>query len=143
MVPGASVGVMAEKPNSRLSQAAADLGLPDLEHHQDWGIQLADPGRLPEFVSYYREHQAEFDEWAQEFDLGELLLESANDALRDGGQPHSLIEEVVSLIAARREHEPTQFLLEYWTGLDRLEWLDGKKYYHYPIARLLKQALGM
>lgn len=117
--------------------------MPDFEHHQDWGITFADLERLPGFVAYYREHQAEFDEWAQEFYLGELLLESANDALRDGGQPHSLIEEVVSLIAARQEHEPTQFLLEYWTGLDRWEWLDGKNYYHYPIARLLKQALGM
>lgn len=124
-----------------MSQAAADLGLPDLGDHQDWGIEFADPGRLPEFVAYYQEHQAAFDEWAQEYYLGELLLESANDALRDGSQPHSLIEEAVSLIAARREHEPTQFLLEYWTNVDSPEWIDGTA--HYPIARVLLQALRM
>jgi len=89
---------MASKLNPRMSQAAAGLGLPYSAVHQDWGIEFADAERLPEFVAYYREHQAEFDEWAQEYYLGELLLQSANDALDDGVQPHSLIEEAVSLI---------------------------------------------
>lgn len=120
-----------------MSQAAADLGLPDLGDHQDWGIEFADPERLPEFVAYYREHQATFDEWAQEYHLGELLLGSAYEALHEGRQPHSVIEEAVSLVAARCQYEPTQDLFKDWTGLDPDEWVDEAR-----IAAGLYEQLG-
>lgn len=118
---------MADKLNPRISQAAADLGLPDLGDHQDWGIEFADPGRLPKFVAYYREHQIAFHEWAQEHHLGELLLGSAREAIYEECQPRSSIEEAVSLVTARHQYEPTQDLLRDWTGLDLHEWIDGEK----------------
>ncbi|WP_102127067.1 hypothetical protein [Deinococcus planocerae] len=117
---------MDATPN-RLSQAAADLGLPDHEGHQDWGIEFADPERLPEFVAYYRDHQATFDEYAQEYHLGELLLGSAREAIYAGCQPRSLIEEAVALVAARHECEPTQDLFTDWTGLTPHDWTDREK----------------
>ncbi|MEF2278109.1 hypothetical protein V3W47_07335 [Deinococcus sp. YIM 134068] len=131
---------MADSLNPRLSQAATDLGLPYDGSHQDWGIESADPERLPEFVAYYRDHQAEFDEWAQEYYLGELLLQSANDALHGSSQPYALIETALFLVIARREHEATQFLLNYWVRLDRSPFVEGKT--EFPIAAVLRRAFG-
>ncbi|BDP40847.1 hypothetical protein DAETH_08160 [Deinococcus aetherius] len=42
---------MPSKLNPRMSQAAADLGLPYSALHQDWGIEVTDPDHLPEFVA--------------------------------------------------------------------------------------------
>jgi len=123
-----------------MRRAAADLGLPDLGDHQDWGIEFADAARLPEFVAYYRAQQGGFDEWAEEYDLGELLFQSANDAFLSDLQPQSVIEEAATLVAARQEYEATRLLLNYWTRLDSHEWIDGD--IAFPIAAMLRRALS-
>ena len=131
---------MERGQNPRMSQAAADLGPPDLGDHQGWGIGFADAARLPEFIAYDRAQQGDFDEWAQEYHLGELLLESANDALLDGVALPSLVEEAVMLVVGRWAHGPTLHLLEGWTGLDSPEWEGGAL--AFPIAAVLRRSLG-
>lgn len=115
---------------------------PDIE--QDWGITNADATRLGEFVTYYERHAATFDTWSVEFYLGELLMESANDALRDGLGDPTQVQAAVSAVVALSLTEPTSHLLEYWTALDLPdeEQDDAGNSEFWPIANLLRQALA-
>ncbi len=80
-----------------IQQTAAELGLLWDESIHDWGIVNADPFRLDEFSTYYQNHSENFD-WAQQLSMGELLFESANDALLGNVSTEITPEEVIDLI---------------------------------------------
>lgn len=134
---------MTRTPTWTMSRAARDLRVryPDLD--QDWGISNADPARLAEFVRYYEQHAPTLDSWEVEFTLGELLLESANDALIEGPSDRLAVNAAVRLIAARSATAPTRALMEYWTTLDGLnagQQNGGAD--DWPVAGRLREALA-
>lgn len=99
---------------------------------QDWGIENADPFRLDEFSTYYQDHSESFD-WGQQLWVGELLLESANDALLGNVSTDITPEEVIDLILKNIETEGTQHLLNYWRGLPSPD--------HFLISAILRERL--
>lgn len=115
------------KPDNEagLVELAAALGL-DYEA-QDWGIVNADGNRLAEFIQFYEAHK-ELSA-AQKFELGELILASANDAIGRGefALPASLRP---FLICHRGDFEPH---IEYWHNLH-----DGEEF---PFAEWLCEHL--
>ncbi|MVN86645.1 hypothetical protein GO986_07685 [Deinococcus sp. HMF7620] len=70
----------ADEPLS-LARISEDLSLWIDKAMQDWGIVNADSARLRAFAPYAAQHADTPKTWAAEYGLGELLLESANDAL--------------------------------------------------------------
>jgi len=125
-----------------LSQAAADLGLPCDPSSQDWGIEHANATRLKDFVAYYRQHAAMFEDDALERELGWLLLESANDALLLDFSDEETIREVLNVVVARQGAEVTGEVIDSWRSADlpgEEGWMDGAE--AYPLARLLRQVL--
>ncbi|MDP9765109.1 hypothetical protein [Deinococcus enclensis] len=125
-------------PLLSLQQAAQELNLPYGYVEQDWGITNADATRLGVFVAYYVRHRRVFPDWNVEFSLGELLLESANDVLRDGTGPLHDVEAAVQAILSQQGEAPTQALLDYWVNLDRIDDGDQDASAWYPVAALLR-----
>ncbi|ULH15529.1 hypothetical protein MF271_16705 [Deinococcus sp. KNUC1210] len=133
-------------PPLTLVQAAKDLDVRYPDMPQDWGICNADATRLSTFVTYFVRHAPTFADWGLEFYLGELLLESANDALRDSIGEYHEVEAAVRAVLSRQATHPTQLLLAYWLHLDDLHEDDdddeGKRHERnawYPVASLLRQ----
>lgn len=92
---------------------------------QDWGIANADGARLSEFVSYFRRVALEP---TQRFELAELILASANEALSSG--KHVSIEEIIELT---RDFESSfAHHIEYWLAL-----ADDDEF---PISAMLRNA---
>lgn len=125
-------------PLLNLQQVAQELHLPYGFVEQDWGITNADATRLGVFVAYYVRHRRVFSDGDVEFSLGELLLESANDALRDGTGPMHDVEAAVQTILSQQNQAPTQTLLDYWLNLDRIDDGDQDASAWYPVAALLR-----
>jgi hypothetical protein len=70
---------MHSDPDSDVRALANALGLEWHEGGQDWGIEHADPDRLAEFISFYRENVDATD--AAEWALTELIFASADELL--------------------------------------------------------------
>jgi len=99
---------------------STELGLQD--EPQDWGIVNADAVRLDEFIEVY-ERPDLVD--AERFELVELVLASANEALeRDAAADLHRLSQL--LPGMRRQAAVT---VEYWVRLDADE---------FPIARWLR-----
>ncbi len=108
-----------------LRELCSKLGL-SLES-QDWGIINADPNRLREFISFY---QSESMMPSQRFELGELILASANERLLAGTAREN--EDMRMFIDFVRNHWREQEAhFAYWLGLNPDD--------EFPIAALLKQ----
>jgi hypothetical protein len=90
-----------------LRQLCQSLGL--LYEPQDWGIINADERRLSEFIAYYEANPLSV---TQRFELGELILASANERLL---RNESLPEALLAFLARHRSELSTQ--LEYWRNL--------------------------
>jgi hypothetical protein len=90
-----------------LRQLCQSLGL--LYEPQDWGIINADARRLSEFIAYY---EATPLSETQRFELGELILASANERLLAN---ESLPEALRPFLARNLGDLATQ--LEYWRNL--------------------------
>ncbi len=94
---------------------------------QDWGIINADPCRLREFICFY---ESEPLAPTQRFELGELILASANERLLAGATKEN--EEMQMFVNFVRNHWKEQEAnVTYWLGLQPDEEL--------PIAAVLKQ----
>ncbi|MEF2279980.1 hypothetical protein V3W47_16935 [Deinococcus sp. YIM 134068] len=130
---------MAEQEPDRLAGTARDLGLPYDENDQDWGIMYADHTRLPEFIAYYRERSAEFN-WGQRYDVGELILASANDAIVERHPHGDLLPTIFELLVADQDHPATRMLLEYWSSLHSDPEAIGADEV-FPISRLLDRLI--
>ena len=92
-----------ESLNSKLS-----LQITGLE--QDWDVELADPKRLGEFISFYQRTALSFDEKKA---LMSLILASYDELLNKNGiSKNELWHEIASLI--RSEKELFRELLDYW-----------------------------
>jgi hypothetical protein len=90
---------------------------------QDWGIVNADGNRLVEFVRFYESHP-ELSA-AQKFELGELILASANDVLCTKG---TLDQRLLEFLATSRGSFEAH--MEYWRGLEDVK--------EFPIAEWLR-----
>ncbi len=93
---------------------------------QDWGIVNADSERLSEFIQFY---ESENLAPSQRFELGELILASANERLRIGvaeGDP-GMATFARFILSHWKEQEVH---IAYWSGLERKE--------EFPAAGLLK-----
>jgi len=79
---------------------------------QDWGILNSDPDRLEEFVRFY-----ETTDLAptQRYELGDLVLASANDALVKQELDENRLQELAAFIARNRASLQTR--IDYWAGL--------------------------
>lgn len=97
----------AEKALRRMSD---ELGL--VYESQDWGIINADRHRLQEFIQYFDAQQRLVS--TQRFELGELILASANEVLVAGEE--ALPGDFLEFLGRAREHFDVH--VEYWAGLD-------------------------
>lgn len=79
---------------------------------QDWGIINADGNRLEEFVAVYDSHQFSVEIRYQMF---ELILASANDALEKKRQEANVMRVIQDFIRRHGQDFPVQ--VSYWTGL--------------------------
>lgn len=98
-----------EKARAELRELSAQLGLQWEE--QDWGIVNADPGRLSEFITFYQSTPGLSP--TQRFELGGLILASANEYLVNGEKP--LPESVARFLVGNCQAFKAQ--LEYWLTL--------------------------
>ena len=85
---------------------------------QDWGICNADADRLEEFLDFYGSHVPE-DPYELEV-LAELILQSAEDALRGDELEKSLRDRLVAFIADHGQDFPDT--LGYWSELEQTDW---------------------
>ena len=85
---------------------------------QDWGICNADADRLEEFLDFYDSHVPE-DPYELEV-LAELILQSAEDALRGDDLEKSLRDRLVGFIADHGQDFPDT--LGYWSELEQGDW---------------------
>lgn len=95
-----------------LKQLCQSLGLS--YEPQDWGIINADAQRLPEFIAYYEANPLSA---TQRFELGELILASANERLLSKAcLPEALLPHLV------RNKQAFETQLQYWENLaDKVE----------------------
>ncbi len=110
-------------PVRDLKKLSEALGLP--YEPQDWGIVNADAARTEEFIDYYEVH-VELGR-TQRFQLGELVLASANEAWIVGNRKSSGILKAF----LERRGSDFQLHIEYWRGLDDPE--------EFPLSAWLKE----
>jgi len=111
-------------PEELLRELSERLGL--RFQTQDWGILNSDPDRLEEFVHFYE--TADLAP-TQRYELGALVLASANDALVKQDLDENRLQQLEAFIARNRASLQTH--IDYWAGLAReLE---------FPIAGVLKR----
>jgi len=108
------------EPPLTLAKATKDLDLSFDDMNGEWGILNSHGARLPNFVSYYVLHAPTFADERVEFELGELLLDSANDALFDGTAKYHDVEAALRAVLSRQSTDPTQRLLNFWLHIDQM-----------------------
>jgi hypothetical protein len=115
----------SDRPDDRLRRLSEDLGL--TYEPQDWGIVNADGSRLNEFVSYFKSTALEP---TQRFELADLILASANEALNRGMEIS--LENILTL--ANGAEPSFAHHIDYWLGL--------KDEDEFPLSAKLRLALG-
>lgn len=83
------------------------------EYREDWDIINADGSRLAEFVGYVFARVQRMEDDVQG-ELLELVLDSANRAVREGGTGEWAAGEVRRTLAAVGRGEMVKLVLEYW-----------------------------
>lgn len=101
---------MDNKPRQRLEILSESLGL--VFEEQDWGIINADGRRLNEFIDLYV--NASLPETTR-YQMFELILASANDALEQGIEPDITANTLVAFIDVHECDFPEQ--VKYWSEL--------------------------
>ncbi len=96
-----------------LALLVRELSLPAEGDEQDWGVQLSDPLRLPEFLRYHAEHEtAGWSPWVQR-EYADLVFQSAEEALAEGlVVPESSLRAFADRLAAEAPDA-----LAYWAAL--------------------------
>ena len=110
------------RPEQELRALADRLGLPFSP--QDWGVEHADPRRLGEFIHEY--DAADLTE-TQRYNLYELIVCTANDAVLDGGGTDADLDAFRNFLRAHGGDVPV--LHNYWLGLEGDE---------FPIADMMR-----
>ena len=95
---------------------------------QDWGIANAEPSRLLEFIEFYERESLDD---TLKYQLMELIIASANEALIDGSLLSSTLGPFEEFIGKHRQDAPTQ--MEYWSGLPNTD--------EYPVGVVLRRVL--
>ena len=91
-----------------LLQLCQELGLQ--YEPQDWGIINADSDRLSEFIEFYESHPNLIA--SQKFELGELILASANEALVSNCRLEQRLTSWITTNRSELEHH-----IQYWKSL--------------------------
>ncbi len=94
---------------------------------QDWGIINADEARLSEFISFYEAHPELSG--PQKFQMGGLILASANDALVAGLPLDSRLSTFL-----RQNRSAFEIDFTYWRELEDVE--------VFPIAKWLRESVA-
>ena len=97
---------------------------------QDWGIENSDGARVQEFIDYYNRRLAELHS-TQRFQLVELIVASANDAMVEGSLDPALLSQLGRI--AKSRHEAESIVLDYWARLD-----DDLE--EFPVAAVVRDA---
>ena len=98
-------------PRLTSQKVMEDLNLHD--YGQDWGICNANGEHLPEFLAYYRRVLETHRVDRVEYQLCDLLLQSARYVLgRDGLTP--TVRATLQLVAERQVTKEGRWLLAYW-----------------------------
>jgi len=95
---------------------------------QDWGIVNADRKRVSEFIRYYEANPGLSA--TQKYELGELILASANEHFLNGEEPAP--PELCLFLLRNRSVLESQ--LEYWMNLEETE--------EFPFADWLREHLA-
>lgn len=111
-------------PEELLRELSERLGL--RFETQDWGILNSDPDRVEEFARFYE--TADLAP-TQQYELGDLVLASANDALVKQMLDENRLRELEAFITRNRDSLQAQ--INYWAGLD--------SEVEFPIAAVLKR----
>ena len=111
-------------PEEMLRDLSQRLGL--RFESQDWGIVNADPKRLTEFISF---HASQDLAPTQCFELGELILASANERRLDGSTTE---DEAIDMFI--------EFIQEYWTEQQThiAYWSSLSSSDEFPVAEVLQ-----
>ncbi len=113
-------------PHELLETLSRALGL---EYEpQDWGIVNADADRLVEFLLHFEQQALEP---TQAFEMAELVLASANEALLQGKD--FPMPRLVALI--QRHQTAFEHHVEYWAGLEDPD--------EFPLGRVLRETLHL
>ncbi|WP_437622692.1 hypothetical protein [Sorangium sp. So ce1151] len=116
---------MASPTNSDLMELSQALGL---EYEpQDWGIVNADAGRLDEFIAYYDEHPTLSS--TQRFELGELVLASANEVLLK--TPEAVLVGLSTFLVQHAKDFMAH--IQYWESISNVE--------EFPLSAWLQENL--
>lgn len=94
---------------------ANTLSLPDVENHQDWGIEFSDPASIDEFIACLRVPQISQKAKAA---ATEIIMASIDDALEQNAQ-FVLRDGDKELILNGLSEPP--WLNNYWANLDPKE----------------------
>jgi hypothetical protein len=117
------LAVTTRTPASLLGELSAALGLN--YEPQDWGIVNADADRLDAFVAFFRSVELEP---TQRFEMADLILASANEALLEGRE----VSLQALLALASEASSAFEHHLAYWAGLtDESE---------FPLGAAIRQA---
>lgn len=84
---------------------------------QDFGIINADGKKLSLFLDYFENNEA-IDPWEWE-ELLDLILESANDAIKAQYITYEELDRIRSMLLTHKEKFPIQ--LDYWSHFDNSE----------------------
>src|SRR4051812_25496382 len=120
------MGYDIPKAERELKELCESLGLQF--ERQDWGIINADGQRLSEFVRYYEANPGLSA--TQKFELGELILASANERLVSGKEPMPAERQIF----LRRNRNKLESQLGYWLNLREAE--------EFPVADWLRRYLS-
>jgi len=94
-----------------LEKISASLGLDST--CQDWGVENSDSERLQEFMLFFESH-IPLHSWAFE-ELGELILQSANDKMESGEFSEIELGEFRQFLL--KNHQKFPEVTQLWVGL--------------------------
>ncbi len=120
---------MMNNAEALLKNLSCELGL--AYESQDWGIINADPKRLREFIQFYKTQYFCLSA-TQKFDLGELIMASANEAILE----ELITEETFTLFLQfiRKYRKELEYHLKYWSSLEDTE--------EFPIIQILAESVN-
>jgi hypothetical protein len=115
----------------QLGTLAEVLRLPVHGLEQDWGIELADPERVDEFIAFFEEHRSvDWTRWTVE-EYVDLVLQSAHEALE--AKPTARIPGLRNFVARVIRLSPER--AQYWA-----DWRDEEG--EWPISDLIRELAG-
>lgn len=127
---------MRHPTRKAMNRLNALLGLKEEDWMQDWDIHLADPERVQEFCSVYRN---QIDDEDEKFTLMTLIVASYDDYLRAHGHNPVLWNEIAELL--KKDSTLHLDTLEYWAVFEEEnpEHYEENPEYYYEITPYIRE----